>query len=181
MKIRKEAVAAYEYATQKTIKRSARKSIKFEVGQKVWLEARNIKLPGNSKKITTKREGPFKITKVMGLVTYELKLPKTWCIHNMFHANLLSPFMENEIHRPAYPEPPPDQIAGEDEYEVDQILKHKGKKGHEHQLTLTNRRPMPETNRGKGGAERKHVHCFALYIQHGRWGTRRRYLPVLTW
>ena len=63
----------------------------------------------------------------------------------------------------------------------DILIQHKGKKGHEHQLTLTNRRPMPETNRGKGGTERKHVHCFALYIQHGRWGTRQRYLPVLTW
>jgi len=32
----------------------------FLLGQQVWLEGRNLSIPYN-KKITTKREGPFKI------------------------------------------------------------------------------------------------------------------------
>jgi hypothetical protein len=40
------------------------------------------------KKIAPKREGPFEIDEVLGPVTYSLKLPKTWKIHDVFHAIL---------------------------------------------------------------------------------------------
>jgi hypothetical protein len=46
----------------------------------------------------TKQEGPFKIKEVLGLVTYRLKLPTTWKIHNVFHAVLLKPYVETEVH-----------------------------------------------------------------------------------
>jgi len=38
---------------------------------------RNLSLSYN-KKITTKREGPFLITEVLGPVNYRLKLPDKW-------------------------------------------------------------------------------------------------------
>jgi hypothetical protein len=41
------------------------------------------------KKIAPKMEGPFKIKEVLGPVTYRLKLPETWRIHDVFHAILL--------------------------------------------------------------------------------------------
>jgi hypothetical protein len=50
------------------------------------------------KKIVTKREGPFEIDQVLRPVTYQLKLPDSWKIHNVFHAALLRPFIENEIY-----------------------------------------------------------------------------------
>jgi hypothetical protein len=45
------------------------------------------------KKMAPKREGPFKIEEVLGPVTYQLKLPMTWKIHNIFHAILLKPYI----------------------------------------------------------------------------------------
>ena len=44
----------------------------------------------------------------------------------MFHASLLTPYKENEIHGPNFPEPPPDLIDEEEEYKIEQILKHRG-------------------------------------------------------
>ena len=61
------------------------------------------------------QEGPFTITKVMGPLTYQLKLPKTWKVHNIFHANLLSPYKENEVHGPNFLQPPPELVEGEEE------------------------------------------------------------------
>ena len=62
--------------------------VPFEKGQKVWLDSRNLKTQYH-KKIGPKWEGPFEIEEVLGPVTYRLKLPLSWKIHNVFHAVLL--------------------------------------------------------------------------------------------
>ena len=72
-----------------------------------------------------KREGLFEIEEVIGPVTYQLKLPETWKIHNVFHATLLRLYIENEIHGNNYPRPPPELLEGEEVYEVETILKHR--------------------------------------------------------
>ena len=96
----------------------------FITGDKVWLEARNLKRNIIDPKFTIKREGPFKITKVLSSLSYQLEIPKSWKIHPVFHALLLTPYKENDIHGPNFPQPPPDLINGEEEYEVEWILKH---------------------------------------------------------
>jgi hypothetical protein len=101
------------------------RSTPLKVGDKVWLEGKNLKIPYPSRKFAPKREGPFTIGKVLGPVTYELKLPKQWKIHPVFHASLLTPFTENEFHGPNHLKPPPDIVAGEEEYEVEAILTHR--------------------------------------------------------
>ena len=57
-------------------------------------------------------------------MTYRLKLPETWKIHNVFHAILLQPYIENEVHRNNYPRPLPELLEGEEVYEVETIIKH---------------------------------------------------------
>ena len=106
--------------------RTRKNFIPFALGDKVWLEARNLKRSIANPKFAAKREGPFTITKVLSPIVYQLHLPKTWKIHNMFHASLLSPYHENDIHGPNFPAPPPDLIQGEEEYEIEKILRHRG-------------------------------------------------------
>jgi hypothetical protein len=72
-----------------------------------------------------KREGPFEIEDVLGPLTYRLKLPQSWKIHNVFHATLLRSYRENKIYGENYPRPPPDTEEGEEVYEVEAILKHR--------------------------------------------------------
>ena len=96
------------------------------MGEKVWLSTKNLNIPGTTRKLSARKIGPMTITKVMGPVTYQLKLPEQWKIHNVFHASLLSPYRENDYHGPNENRPPPDIIEGEEQWEVEAIISHKG-------------------------------------------------------
>ena len=74
-------------------------------------------------------QGPFEISQVLSLLTYCLRLPPIWKIHNVFHTTLLSPFKETVIHGPNFLSPPPIMIGSEEEYEVNKIVSHRGLPG----------------------------------------------------
>ena len=79
------------------------------------------------KKLDNKCLGPFKILEKVGKSVYCLKLPSQWKIHDVFHALLLTPFNQTEEHGPSFAHPAPDLIEGEEEYEIEAILRHKRK------------------------------------------------------
>src|ERR1700689_1885989 len=76
MKDREEALAAHELAKRRIAMRKTDTFKPFVIGQKVWLDSRNLKTNYN-RKMSPKREGPFEIDKIFGPVTYRLNLPKT--------------------------------------------------------------------------------------------------------
>jgi hypothetical protein len=90
----------------------------------MWLEGTNLQIRYQSWKFAPKREGPFEIQDVLRPVTYQLKLLHQWKIHPVFHAALLTPYKENNTHRPNFPEPPPDLINQEEQYKMDGIINH---------------------------------------------------------
>ena len=94
----------------------------------MWLEVTHLHLKYPFRKLSPKRHGPFEITCVLSPLTYQLQLPSTWKIHNVFHASLLSSYCSIETHGPFFLNPPPDIINNEEEYEVEAILSHKGPK-----------------------------------------------------
>jgi hypothetical protein len=96
----------------------------LQTGQEVWLEAKNLQLPFQTPKLAPKWHGPFRITKQISPVAYQLQLPDAWRIHNVFHASLLTAYHETPQHRPNYIKPPPELIEGEHEYEVEAIVNH---------------------------------------------------------
>src|SRR6266704_2789696 len=112
-------------ALNETARKSGTPTAQYKKGQKVWLEGANLKMPHQKTKLLPKRYGPFTITKEVSPVAYQLGLPPTWTIHDVFHASLLSPYSETTAHGPNYSRPPPDLIAGEAEYEVEQIRSHR--------------------------------------------------------
>ena len=72
-----------------------------------------------------KREEPFVITEVLGLVTYRLLLLALWRIHNVFHATLLRKYKENKVYGENFMESPPELVEEEEVYEVETILNHR--------------------------------------------------------
>jgi hypothetical protein len=130
---RSDALLAHKYARQKMKERIKSTFTPFKKGDKVWLEGTNLKL-GYNKKITTKREGPFTITEVLGPVNYRLKLPDKWRMRDNFHAGLLTPYTENTVYGENFPQPPPDLIEGDPEWEVERIIGHKGTKNIRYQV-----------------------------------------------
>ena len=98
----------------------------WKVGDKVWLEGKNLCLHYPTKKLAPRREGPFEISQVISPLAYHLWLPPTWEIHDVFHASLLSTYRETAKHGPNYVNLPPEEIEGEEEYEIAKILSHQG-------------------------------------------------------
>ncbi|KAF8652823.1 hypothetical protein AX16_004146 [Volvariella volvacea WC 439] len=125
MEARKEATTTHKLARANMMKWNTSRYTPFKVGEQVWLEAKNIKTHRITKKLAPKREGPFRITKVLGPVTFQLELPKQWKIHNVFHMSLLTPYRENDIHGPNFINPPSEIINDEEEWEVENIIKHR--------------------------------------------------------
>jgi hypothetical protein len=121
---REEALAAHELARSRIADRRKSTFTPFKKGDQVWLDSRNLRTIYH-KKIKPKQEGPFKITEVLGPVTYRLKLPTSWQLHNVFHATLLKTYKENEIYGKNYPNPPPEILEGEEVYEVEDIINHR--------------------------------------------------------
>jgi hypothetical protein len=122
---RNEAISAHKLA-QERMKHRIKSTFKpFSVNQKVWLDSRNLKLSYPSRKIAPKREGPYKIKRVMSPLTYELELPQKWKIYPVFHATLLSPYQENDVHGSNENNPTPDVIDNEEEYEVEGVINHR--------------------------------------------------------
>jgi Chromo (CHRromatin Organisation MOdifier) domain len=90
----------------------------------VWLDATNLCTIGTNTKIDPLQYGPFKIIKEILPVAYQLVLPSEWKIHDVFHASLLSPYTETDMHGPNFMRPPLDLVRGEQEYEVECIINH---------------------------------------------------------
>src|SRR6267154_971727 len=97
----------------------------FRVRDQVWLEAKNLALPYQMRKLAPKRHGPFYITKRVSPVAYQLDLPPAWTIHDVFHASLLTPYHETVEHGANYSRPAPELIGGTEEYEVEAIMGHR--------------------------------------------------------
>jgi hypothetical protein len=95
---------------------------KFQLGDLVWLEGKNLRTVQPAAKLAPKRHGPFKVIQVMSAVNYRLELPTQWNIHPVFHIDLLTPYHETPIHGANYQRPPPDLVEGEEEYEVETVL-----------------------------------------------------------
>ena len=103
---------------------------RYRMDQKVWLEGTHLRMTHPTTKLRAKCFGPFKITEVLSAITYRLDLPHAWKIHNTFHAAVLHPYKETELHRPNFVETPPDLVEGHEEWEVDNVLasRHTGQK-----------------------------------------------------
>ena len=102
------------------IKDTAFKS--YQIGDKVWLDGKNLHTTHPTHKLRAKCYGPFFIMNVISHVAYQLQLPKSWKIHNVFHVTYLSPYKETKEHGPNFLEPPPDIIDGHPEWEVEAIV-----------------------------------------------------------
>src|ERR1700761_4843416 len=94
------------------------RAVPFTVGDKAWLQPKQIKIHQQSAKLGPKQLGPFEITEVLSDVDYRLKLPPALRIHNVFHVDHLSCYKGNEVNGLEPPPPEPITVDGEEEYEV---------------------------------------------------------------
>jgi glycosylphosphatidylinositol phospholipase D len=93
-----------------------------KVGQKVWLEAENLDLKLPSKKLMARQVRPYPIVEIISLNVVKVKLPGSIKIHPVINVSRLHLKKEPTISGQTKSEPPPVEIDGDLEYEVEQIL-----------------------------------------------------------
>ena len=110
--------------SQATMKRHAdrhRREISYEVGDQVFLSSKNIITDRPSKKLEDKMLGPFPIVKKVG-TSYELQLPQTMKVHNVFHSNLLRKDPGNPLPGQIQEPPGPIVTADNEEWQLADIV-----------------------------------------------------------
>jgi len=96
----------------------------FQPGDRVYLDASDIKMTRPSPKLSHRRLGPFEIERQVGPLAYRLKLPhRLRQLHPVFNVVKLSTALDNLIpgRKPRAP-PPPIVVDGEPEWEVLEVL-----------------------------------------------------------
>ena len=64
--------------------------------------------------------------RLLGYPVFAWLLTRMWSI-SVFHAALLTPYVETPQHGPSFSEPPPEIVEGEEEYEIEAIIAHRNK------------------------------------------------------
>ena len=88
--------------------------------------------------------GPFTVNKVVSPVAYRLDLPQGWKIHPIFHVSHLKRYLQSEEFVREVEPPPPELVEGTPGYEVEGILRHKGKGARRRYLVLWKGYPLEE-------------------------------------
>ncbi|CAI7917294.1 unnamed protein product [Closterium sp. NIES-54] len=101
------------------------------VGDQVLLDTRNLNLSHLPSKLWPRFCGPFLVEAQVTPVTFRLRLPDTWKLHNAFHVQLLKPYKDpnQQFQGRQLPPPPPVLVQDEPEYEVERILTHRHRGG----------------------------------------------------
>jgi hypothetical protein len=96
----------------------------YKVGDKVLLSTKylNLKHSKMNRKLLPKWIGPFEVVRVAGPVAYKLKMNPGWRVHHVFYVSLLELYREDGR---VQPPPPPIEMEGALEYEVESILEHR--------------------------------------------------------
>ena len=131
-KVLSSAVRQYERAQERmvTTTNKRRCDVQFQLGDEVAL--RTAFLPTTAfKHIPTKIRrhylGPFKVVKIISPVAYTLELPSSWRIHLTFHVEKLKKFERSEEFKRNISSPPESlEVEGEQEFEVEAIMRHRG-------------------------------------------------------
>ena len=93
-------------------------------GSLVLLDAKGLETKSPSRKLDDKRHGPFEVVEQIGDVSYRIKLPSSWKIHDVFHLSKLTPFTPPAFPSQSYSPQIPD-IQTQDDRTLQKILLHK--------------------------------------------------------
>lgn len=97
----------------------------YQSGDRVWLSTKHIKTTRPMKKLDYQYLGPYRIRRKIKDTAYELELPRTMRIHNVFHPSLLKTYHGVGPPRQVEPRTPPVVVQGDEFHEIEEILDYR--------------------------------------------------------
>jgi len=116
-----ESRADAQKALQRCIK-PLRLTKSFDLGDKVWLDARNLHIRKPSKSSAPGDMDHIRLRNKYHLSPTISNFPHRSGSMMYFHVDLLTPYHETEEYGANYLQPPSELIDGEEEYEVEEII-----------------------------------------------------------
>jgi transposase InsO family protein len=106
----------------------SRRVVDFDVDDLVWLDMRYFTTTRPSKKLDFPTNGPFRVLEKVGS-SYRLELPASMKVHNVFPAARLRKDPNDPLPGQQMEAPPPINITGDDEWEIEDILACRKQRG----------------------------------------------------
>jgi hypothetical protein len=88
----------------------------FNIGDLIWLQAKDIKIHQKSPKLEPRQLSPFKVIEHISDLDFKLDLPHYLKLHSIFYINHLASYQDNSLDKPLPPDPV--IVKGEKEYKV---------------------------------------------------------------
>ncbi|KAL7843213.1 hypothetical protein AOLI_G00247250 [Acnodon oligacanthus] len=108
----RDALQKAQSSAKRYADRRRRPGPRYQVGQRVWLSARNIPLKTTSRKIAPRFIGPYTINRIVNRSAVCLTLPSHMRINPTFHVSQVQPVKESVLNPPTRPPPPARLIDG---------------------------------------------------------------------
>jgi len=117
-------MAVAQQEQEENANRTRQQAPEFRVGDKVWLDLRNVRTTRQSKKLDWKN-AKYTVIEVVGSHSYRLNTPTG--IHNVFHSNLLRTASTDPLESQVLDDIQPNPIIVEDdeEYQIEKLIRHR--------------------------------------------------------
>ena len=139
------AMAAIQERYKDSTDKKRHPAPRYEVGDKVWLLLQNIRLEDQPSKKLGWQHAKYTVTKLISPEVVQLDIPGR--IYNRFHVDLLLPAEENPLPSQTIEDENPGPITGDDgeeEYQIDEVLRCRTRKGERQALVKWTGMAQPE-------------------------------------